>query len=195
MPVLWVAEGPDRGRSFRVDAICRVGRERDVDALLADERVSRVHIVVEPEGDDWFLRDLGSRNGTTLNGRRVGRARLADGDHIGLGGTLLIFHLSERTAPSAAAPPPPPPPPPPSDLPVPPTRDPEAPPPRSGPHPVAASDAHPASSPSVATPPPGGPAAADVLLAAIEVMAFAAFLVALSLATSDLTHALIARLR
>ena len=50
------------------------------------------------EGSTWWIVDLDSTNGTELNGRRVDRAKLADGDKITLGGTDLVFGLvSGRT--------------------------------------------------------------------------------------------------
>jgi FHA domain/Bacterial regulatory proteins, luxR family len=62
-------------------------------ALPWDGEVSRVHARLELAGDEWTLVDDGlSRNGSYVNGRRVrGRRRLADGDEIGIGRTLLVF--------------------------------------------------------------------------------------------------------
>ncbi len=66
-----------------------VGRTRDNDLSLADEGVSHRHCeFVSREG--WFLvRDLGSQNGTWVNGRRVGEARLRDGDEVRIGATSI----------------------------------------------------------------------------------------------------------
>jgi hypothetical protein len=59
-----------------------------------DAKVSRVHAALERVGDEWVLTDDGlSQNGTFLNGRRLlSRKRLVDGDHIGVGGTDIVFH-------------------------------------------------------------------------------------------------------
>lgn|GEM_PF-6704415 len=65
---------------------------------LADRAVSRMHAVVEGLMNGTVeLRDLGSRNGTFANGCRVQRAVLRDGDVIGIGGILLLFHVSPVT--------------------------------------------------------------------------------------------------
>jgi len=68
------------------------GESNDV-ALPWDSEVSRVHATLEPVGAEWTLVDDGlSRNGSFVNGERVrGRRRLADGDLIGIGRTLLVF--------------------------------------------------------------------------------------------------------
>jgi pSer/pThr/pTyr-binding forkhead associated (FHA) protein len=71
-----------------------IGRQAANDiALEWDSEVSRVHAVLEPVGAEWTLADDGlSRNGTFVNGERVrGRRRLADGDLLGLGHTLIVF--------------------------------------------------------------------------------------------------------
>jgi len=68
------------------------GEANDV-ALEWDSEVSRVHAMLEPVGAEWTLVDDGlSRNGSFVNGERVrNRRRLADGDLIGIGRTLLVF--------------------------------------------------------------------------------------------------------
>jgi pSer/pThr/pTyr-binding forkhead associated (FHA) protein len=71
-----------------------IGRQPANDVPLPwDTEVSRVHAVLEPVGCEWTLVDDGlSRNGSYVNGRRVrGRRRLADGDLVSLGHTMLVF--------------------------------------------------------------------------------------------------------
>ncbi len=62
-------------------------------ALAWDGEVSRVHASLERFGDEWtFVDDGGSHNGSFIDGERVyGRARLRDGDAIGLGCTVVVF--------------------------------------------------------------------------------------------------------
>lgn len=61
--------------------------------VLNDERTSRNHAAVDVQEDGTILlRDLGSRNGTAVNGRRIDKAHLSDGDVIGLGRILLLVH-------------------------------------------------------------------------------------------------------
>ncbi|GFG53692.1 peptide-binding protein [Mycolicibacterium agri] len=61
-------------------------------ALSHDETVSRLHAVLENLGFAWSIRDLGSRNGTYLNGERITAERvLRSGDELRLGATRLMF--------------------------------------------------------------------------------------------------------
>lgn len=68
-------------------------------ALDGDAEVSRVHAALEQVGPSWAVRDLGSRNGTRVNGDLTNGDRLLrSGDEILVGGTRLVFHLTEVTA-------------------------------------------------------------------------------------------------
>jgi diguanylate cyclase (GGDEF)-like protein len=68
-----------------------VGRGQGVDVVLGDDGVSRRHALVELEGGNVSIRDLGSCNGTLRNGVRVvGAEVLCDGDKISLGGTTIL---------------------------------------------------------------------------------------------------------
>ena len=71
-----------------------LGRSRESDIRVDDPNVSRRHAEVRQEGATYWLVDLDSTNGTELNGRRVSRAKLADGDTITLGGTEIVFGRS-----------------------------------------------------------------------------------------------------
>jgi len=71
-----------------------LGRSRECDIRVDDANVSRRHAEVRQEGATYWLVDLDSTNGTELNGRRVTRAKLSDGDRIGLGGAELVFGRS-----------------------------------------------------------------------------------------------------
>jgi len=68
-----------------------LGRSRECDVRLTDANVSRRHAEVRQEDDDFWVVDLGSTNGTEVNGKRVDRARLSDGDRITLGSTDVGF--------------------------------------------------------------------------------------------------------
>lgn len=66
-----------------------VGRSRACDVVLSSEAVSRRHAQLFFRDGNWVIRDLGSTNGTTVNGVRVGRCRLRPGDRVALGDALL----------------------------------------------------------------------------------------------------------
>lgn len=70
-----------------------IGRALDCDLWLDDPSLSRKHCRLERDGTGWAVVDLGSRNGTFINARRVsGRQKLAHDDVITIGKTHLTFH-------------------------------------------------------------------------------------------------------
>jgi len=71
-----------------------LGRSRQADVVLNDPNVSRQHAEVRPRGGSWVLTDLGSTNGSRINGRSVeGSEVIKPGDEIVLGSTSLRFEL------------------------------------------------------------------------------------------------------
>ena len=72
-----------------------LGRSRDADVQIEDPNVSRRHAEIVQEGSTYWLVDLGSTNGTEVDGRRVQRARLDDGSRFTIGETTVTFS-SER---------------------------------------------------------------------------------------------------
>jgi len=98
--VLRVRSGIAPRREFALDRTLVVGREPACDVFLPDARVSRRHCVVEVSGGIPHVRDLGSSNGTVLNGARVGASTLGCGDVLALGDTELVVD-AVADAPSA----------------------------------------------------------------------------------------------
>lgn len=83
----------------------RIGRDRGwADLVLDHEFISRHHLELIPEEDSYRVWDLGSQNGTEVNGRRVGASGqlVGEGDVIKLGGRLDIRVLSSQARPSNA---------------------------------------------------------------------------------------------
>jgi hypothetical protein len=68
-----------------VSSPVRVGRADDNDLVLADPEVSRHHARLEPDGQGWRMIDLGSTNGTWVNGVRLNAATIAAGDEVAFG--------------------------------------------------------------------------------------------------------------
>ncbi len=71
-----------------------LGRSRECELRIDDPNVSRRHAEVRQEGATYWLVDLDSTNGTELNGKRVSRAKLSDGDRITVGSTEVVFGRS-----------------------------------------------------------------------------------------------------
>jgi pSer/pThr/pTyr-binding forkhead associated (FHA) protein len=108
---LEIVEGAGAGRMVALGAGATVGRGRDADLVLADELVSRRHARVVAAGPGAVVEDLGSRNGTFVNGELIhGPTRLEPGDQLQLGVTLVELRSARQIAeqPSAVHPVPPP---------------------------------------------------------------------------------------
>ncbi len=113
-PHLLIRSGARAGARIRVDSDrLRIGRRPDLEVALDPERdleVSALHAELSRVEGTWFLKDLGSRNGTFLNGRPLGPqpVRVEMGDEIRLGprGPLLEIRSPRfRTSPPPAVPP------------------------------------------------------------------------------------------
>lgn len=90
------------GTNFRLepDIPNRIGRGLECAVVLTDPLCSRVHATVELDGDRWFVKDAGSRNGTYVNDRKIDDATLTDGCTIRLGSTEFSYH--ETASPPTA---------------------------------------------------------------------------------------------
>lgn len=93
---LEVTGGADLGRAFPVQRSRILLGRGDVDVALSDRKVSRRHASLEVYGASCvLLKDLGSTNGTFVNGSRVPSAELQDGDTIRLGETSLQVSIGQ----------------------------------------------------------------------------------------------------
>jgi small-conductance mechanosensitive channel len=98
---LYVAEGPERGRSLPLngrpeDERATVGRSRECSLTLSEPDASKEHFRIERQEGGWMLEDLGSRFGTRVNGRLVSRHPLRPLDRIAVGGTELVFEEGDE---------------------------------------------------------------------------------------------------
>ena len=91
--LLLVKRGPNAGSTFLLDQdATTVGRSTDGDVFLDDVTVSRKHAIFERRsGGAWFVRDVGSLNGTYVNGEQVDETKLASGDEVQVGRFKLTF--------------------------------------------------------------------------------------------------------
>ena len=87
-----IIQGFDQGERLEIaKKIFRLGRDSDNDLQLHDSEVSRFHAELQPDGDGLKVVDLGSSNGTCVNGERATAVRLSSGDRIQLGKTHIII--------------------------------------------------------------------------------------------------------
>ena len=89
---LEVIDGPDAGKVIRLAGVrCVVGRSPECDLSLKDHSASRRHVELVVDDEGVMLRDLGSGNGTRVNGEKATEQRLVHGDEISLGKTVIRF--------------------------------------------------------------------------------------------------------
>ncbi len=94
--LLVVQRGPGAGSRYLLDTeLSTVGRHPESDIFLDDITVSRRHVEFRREDENFRVHDVGSLNGTYLNGDRVDDAELQNGDEVRIGKFRLIFFASD----------------------------------------------------------------------------------------------------
>jgi pSer/pThr/pTyr-binding forkhead associated (FHA) protein len=102
-----VVEGTEAGRQLTLSDPLEIGRQEDLGLPLDDSQVSRRHARISPSGDGAVVEDLGSTNGTYVNGQPIhGQHELGPGDRVRMGLTVLELRSSQQVAarPSAVMP-------------------------------------------------------------------------------------------
>ncbi|HYL26643.1 MAG TPA: FhaA domain-containing protein [Candidatus Nitrosotalea sp.] len=84
-------EGVPPNGVYALERTSTIGRSEESTIVLLDPGVSRAHAVIEIGRGPAVVRDLGSTNGTFVNGRRIERERLRDGDELRFGNTRMRF--------------------------------------------------------------------------------------------------------
>jgi predicted component of type VI protein secretion system len=88
---LTVVEGPAIGQEFKIDGVATIGRSPDATVMVDDPGVSRLHVRIRRSDAGTFeVEDLGSKNGTFLNGSRVERGVANLGDKIRIGPRVVL---------------------------------------------------------------------------------------------------------
>ncbi|MFZ3132476.1 MAG: FhaA domain-containing protein [Desulfosporosinus sp.] len=92
---LEIIEGPDKGQKVALqDADVFIGRHEQCDIVLHDLEVSRRHVKLASGENGWWLDDLGSTNGSFVNGQRITHQTAAPGDRIQIGQSVLVIQKS-----------------------------------------------------------------------------------------------------
>jgi hypothetical protein len=94
-PILRALSGPGAGKNFPLSPSGRtsMGRSRRNDIVVPEDAASAQHCRIDREGDSYVLHDLGSTNGTWVNGTRTERAVLQHGDRLKAGDTVFTVSL------------------------------------------------------------------------------------------------------
>ena len=100
---LIVEKGPAVGREFPIAGETTIGRQAPCTIVIADTKISREHARVFVEAGSAYVADLGSSNGTLVNGTKVSApVRLSTGDRVAVGETTFRFHAEPTPAPIVA---------------------------------------------------------------------------------------------
>src|SRR5437763_1748908 len=104
-----VTKGPDAGRTFEIESgQAVVGRSADADLTLTDALSSSRHARLDVTANGATLTDVGSTNGTTVDGSRIAPVTptpLENGTRIGIGGSILTVSAVPGSPPAAGPPP------------------------------------------------------------------------------------------
>ena len=94
-----------KGRRVMITQPCLIGRAPDNDVVLLDDaEASRRHAMIFRHGDDWWLSDMGSRNGIRVNGMKLSHSRrLRDGDELRIGAHCWQVRVGHGHSPEHAA--------------------------------------------------------------------------------------------
>ena len=107
-PVLYVREGELAGQSLNIETDdFMIGRGSSCDLTLPERSVSRYHVQIIQQGAGYVLKDLGSKNGTHVNGEQIsGTVDLHDGDEIQIAlAVKMVFIGTDATVPLTFDPP------------------------------------------------------------------------------------------
>ena len=89
--------GVEAGSTYELQTpVTLLGRGTDCDLRMVDPGVSRHHAELRVEDGQVVLVDLGSTNGTLVNGQPMRRVVLTDGTNVTLGRTTMVFHQDNR---------------------------------------------------------------------------------------------------
>jgi hypothetical protein len=103
--VLRFISGKYKGGEFPVsnEKEIVVGRSSDLDMVLVEDMVSRKHARIAMQGDQIWIEDLGSTNGTFVNGEKIKRGRLKEGDRVLIGTSILKLLTADASRAAQAA--------------------------------------------------------------------------------------------
>jgi pSer/pThr/pTyr-binding forkhead associated (FHA) protein len=95
LPKVLIKEGPDSGRVYEVAQAAILGRLDTSDIPVKDGKASREHAKIYKQGEQFAIVDLNSSNGTFVNGEKITKRILKNGDEISIGTVRLLFELPE----------------------------------------------------------------------------------------------------
>jgi len=103
LPKVSIKEGPDSGKVYEVAQAAILGRLDTSDIPVHDGKASREHAKIYKQGEQYAIVDLNSSNGTFVNGEKITKRILKNGDEIAIGLVRLLFELPEPKEKKAPA--------------------------------------------------------------------------------------------
>lgn len=101
---LVILRGRRKGRDFRIEKdVSVLGRDGTCDYIIEDDLVSRQHVRLRNDAGKYTIHDLGSGNGTFLNGKAISKSPLEDGDVFQVGDSYILFKEAKPRVPLQAA--------------------------------------------------------------------------------------------
>ncbi|MFV2069774.1 MAG: FHA domain-containing protein, partial [Pirellulales bacterium] len=97
------ADGGEAEKTLLESFPFTIGRSESADLRIDSSRVSRTHAVIEPDGRGYRVRDNSSTNGTFVNGQRVEKTQLEDGDMLVIADIEFSFFSRDASAPQQTA--------------------------------------------------------------------------------------------
>ena len=94
-----MTEGPDAGQEFDIDQAAILGRLKSNDIPVQDVNASREHAKIYKQGSQFAIVDLNSTNGTMVNGQKITKRVLKEGDVIGIGVVHMRYELLDDEKP------------------------------------------------------------------------------------------------
>ncbi len=96
-----IVEGPGSGTEYAIKQAAILGRLDSNDIPVKDNKASREHAKIYKQGNQFAIVDLNSSNGTMVNGERVTKRVLKEGDEIGIGLVKMRYELDDDEKPQA----------------------------------------------------------------------------------------------
>lgn len=103
MPYVVMLSGAAKGKAIRLEGPVTIGRHKSCELVIRLAQISRRHARIVPVGDGWVVSDLGTQNGTQVNGQNITEHQLVDGDEISISSVQMRYRDEKAVIAAGAA--------------------------------------------------------------------------------------------